>query len=158
VWQDRRTSDRCRELRECGAEALLRERTGLVADPYFSATKLEWRLRDPEGRRRAERGELAAGAVESWLVAPPTDGRVHVPDHSTAPRPLLYNLAARDWAPELLALFGVPRGLLPDIVASAGTVGETGAGHLGVSLPIAGLAGDQQAALFGQGCSRVGFA
>jgi glycerol kinase len=158
VWQDRRTSDRCRELRESGAETLLRERTGLVADPYFSATKLEWLLRDPDVRRRAERGELAAGTVESWLVARLTDGRVHVTDHSNASRTLLYGLAARDWDPELLALFGVPRGLLPDIVASAGTVGETTAGHLGVSLPIAGLAGDQQAALFGQGCCTEGLA
>jgi len=158
VWQDRRTSDRCRELRESGAEDLLRQRTGLVADPYFSATKLEWLLRDRDVRRRAERGELAAGTVESWLVARLTDGRVHVTDHSNASRTLLYSLAARDWDPELLALFGVPRGLLPDIVPSAGTVGETGPSHLGVSLPIAGLAGDQQAALFGQGCSREGLA
>ena len=158
VWQDRRTSDRCRELRESGAETLLRERTGLVADPYFSATKLEWLLRAPDVRRRAERGELAAGTVESWLVARLTDGRVHVTDHSNASRTLLYNLAARDWDPELLALFGVPRGLLPEIVPSSGTVGETGAGQLGVSLPIAGLAGDQQAALFGQGCCTEGLA
>jgi glycerol kinase len=158
VWQDRRTSDRCRELRESGAESLLRERTGLVADPYFSATKLEWLLRAPGVRRRAERGELAAGTVESWLVARLTDGRVHVTDHSNASRTLLYGLATRDWDPELLALFGVPRGLLPDIVASAGTVGETAASHLGMSLPIAGLAGDQQAALFGQGCCTPGLA
>jgi glycerol kinase len=158
VWQDRRTSDRCRELRESGAETLLRERTGLVADPYFSATKLEWLLRDGDVRRRAERGELAAGTVESWLVARLTDGRVHVTDHSNASRTLLYSLAGRDWDPELLHLFGVPRGLLPDIVPSAGTVGETGPGHLGASLPIAGLAGDQQAALFGQGCCREGMA
>jgi glycerol kinase len=158
VWQDRRTTDRCRELRESGAETLLRQRTGLVADPYFSATKLEWLLRDPDVRRRAERGELAAGTVESWLAARLTDGRVHVTDHSNASRTLLYSLAARDWDPELLALFGVPRGLLPEIVPSSGTVGETGAGQLGVSLPIAGLAGDQQAALFGQGCCAEGLA
>jgi glycerol kinase len=158
VWQDRRTSERCRELRACGAETLLRERTGLVADPYFSATKLEWLLRDPDVRRRAERGELAAGTVESWLVARLTDGRVHVTDHSNASRTLLYSLSARNWDAELLALFGVPRGLLPDIVSSSGTVGETGPGYLGISLPIAGLAGDQQAALFGQGCSREGLA
>jgi glycerol kinase len=140
VWQDRRTSDRCRELRECGAETLLRERTGLVADPYFSATKLERLLRDPDIRRRAERGELAAGTVERWLVARLTDGSVHVTDHSNASRTLLYSLAARDWDPELLALFGVPRGLLPDIVSSSGTVGDR-PGYLGISLPIAGLAG-----------------
>jgi glycerol kinase len=158
VWQDRRTSDRCRELRESGTEKLLRERTGLVADPYFSATKLEWLLRDADLRRRAERGELAAGTVESWLVARLTDGRAHVTDHTNASRTLLYALAARDWDAELLALFSVPRGLLPDIVPSAGVVGETSRGYLGVDLPIAGLAGDQQSALFGQGCFREGLA
>jgi glycerol kinase len=158
VWQDRRTSDRCRELRESGTETLLRERTGLVADPYFSATKLEWLLRDADLRRRAERGELAAGTVESWLVARLTDGRAHVTDHTNASRTLLYALAARDWDAELLALFSIPRELLPDIVPSAGVVGETSRDHLGVGLPIAGLGGDQQAALFGQGCSREGLA
>jgi glycerol kinase len=158
VWQDRRTSERCRELRESGAEALLRERTGLVADPYFSATKLEWLLRDPDLRRRAERGELAAGTVESWLVARLTGGAAHVTDHTNASRTLLYNLAARDWDPDLLGLFGVPRALLPEIVASSGTVGETEPALLGHSMPIAGLAGDQQAALFGQGCWTGGMA
>jgi len=158
VWQDRRTSERCRELRETGVEPLLRERTGLIADPYFSATKLEWMLRDPALRRRAAQGELAAGTVESWLVAKLTGGRHHVTDHTNASRTLLYNLAARDWDPELLALFGVPREALPGIVASAGAVGETDAALLGVRLPIAGLAGDQQAALFGQGCCADGLA
>jgi glycerol kinase len=158
VWQDRRTSDRCRELRASGAEALLRERTGLVADPYFSATKLEWLLRDPELRRRAGNGELAAGTVESWLVARLSHGTAHVTDHTNASRTLLYDLARREWDPELLALFGVPRELLPEIVPSAGTVAETAPGLLGMSLPIAGLAGDQQAALFGQGCFTDGLA
>jgi glycerol kinase len=152
VWQDRRTSDRCRELREAGIEPLLRERTGLVADPYFSATKLEWLLRNPDLRRRAGRGELAAGTVESWLVARLTGGRVHVTDHTNASRTLLYNLAARSWDPELLAVFGVPSEVLPEIVRSAATVAEIDTEHLGACLPIAGLAGDQQAALFGQGC------
>jgi glycerol kinase len=158
VWQDRRTSERCRELRETGVEALLRERTGLVADPYFSATKLEWLLRDPGLRRRAAEGELAAGTVESWLVAKLTGGRTHVTDHTNASRTLLYNLAARDWDAELLRVFGVPREVLPGIVRSAGTVAETDREHLGASFPIAGLAGDQQAALFGQGCCSEGFA
>jgi len=158
VWQDRRTAERCRELRETGLESLLRERTGLVADPYFSATKLEWLLRDAGLRRRAERGDLAAGTIESWLVARLSGGRAHVTDHTNASRTLLYGLAARDWDPELLALFGVPRELLPEIVHSAGVVAETEPGHLGLSLPIAGLAGDQQAALFGQGCCREGLA
>jgi glycerol kinase len=158
VWQDRRTSERCRELREAGIEALLRQRTGLVADPYFSATKLEWLLRDREVRRRAERGELAAGTVESWLVARLTGGRAHVTDHTNASRTLLYALAARDWDPELLGVFGVPREILADISTSAGSVAETDAVHLGTSFPIAGLAGDQQAALFGQGCCGEGLA
>jgi glycerol kinase len=158
VWQDRRTSERCRELKETGVEALLRRRTGLVADPYFSATKLEWLLRDPELRRRAGRGELAAGTVESWLVAKLTGGRVHVSDHTNASRTLLYDLAARDWHPELLGIFGVPREVLPTISPSSGFVGETDSSHLGFVLPIAGLAGDQQSALFGQGCCTEGLA
>jgi len=158
VWQDRRTTPRCRELRESGAERLLRERTGLIADPYFSATKLEWLLRDPELRHRAGRGELAAGTVESWLVARLTGGRVHVTDHTNASRTLLYDLRSRGWAPELLELFGVPLELLPRIVGSADLVGESDPTHLGYPLPIAGLAGDQQSALFGQGCCREGLA
>jgi glycerol kinase len=158
VWQDRRTSARCRELRESGAEKLLRSRTGLVADPYFSATKLEWLLRDPEIRRRAGRGELAAGTVETWLVARLTSGRVHVSDHTNASRTLLYDLRDRDWHPELLGIFGIPRELLPAIVPSSGVVGESDPSHFGLPLPIAGLAGDQQAALFGQGCCTEGLA
>lgn len=158
VWQDRRTAPRCRELRESGAERLLRERTGLVADPYFSATKLEWLLCDPELRHRAGRGELAAGTVESWLVARLTSGRVHVTDHTNASRTLLYDLRSRGWDPELLELFGVPCELLPRIVGSAEPVGESDSAQVGYPLPIAGLAGDQQAALFGQGCCRDGLA
>jgi len=158
VWQDRRTTARCRELRESGAEKLLRKRTGLVADPYFSATKLEWLLRDPEMRRRAGAGELAAGTVESWLVARLTGGRVHVSDHTNASRTLLYDLRDRDWHPELLGIFGIPRELLPSIVPSSGVVGESDPSHFGFPLPIAGLAGDQQSALFGQGCCSDGLA
>jgi glycerol kinase len=158
VWQDRRTSARCRELRESGAERLLRKRTGLVADPYFSATKLEWLLRDPAIRRRAGRGELAAGTVESWLVARLTGGRVHVSDHTNASRTLLYDLRDRDWHPELLGIFGIPRELLPSIVPSSEVVGESDPSHFGFPLPIAGLAGDQQSALFGQGCCSDGLA
>ncbi|MEO8090925.1 MAG: glycerol kinase GlpK [Gemmatimonadales bacterium] len=158
VWQDRRTTDRCRELREDGVEPMLRERTGLVADPYFSATKLEWLLRDADFRRRAARGELAAGTVDSWLVAKLTGGRAHVTDHTNASRTLLYDLRSRDWAPDLLEQFGIPASVLPAIVRSSGIVGETDPAHLGWSLPIAALAGDQQAALFGQGCVLPGLA
>jgi glycerol kinase len=158
VWQDRRTSARCRELRESGAEKLLRERTGLVADPYFSATKLEWLLREPDIKRRAGRGELAAGTVESWLVARLTGGRIHASDHTNASRTLLYDLRDRDWHSELLRVFGIPRELLPSIVPSSGIVGECDRSHFGFPLPIAGLAGDQQSALFGQGCCSDGLA
>ena len=158
VWQDRRTADRCRRLQEDGSEALLRARTGLVADPYFSATKLEWLLQDAALRGRAERGELAAGTVDSWLVARLTGGRIHVTDHTNASRTLLYSLAAGDWDPELLALFGIPRAILPGIVASSGIVADTDPEHFGRPVPIAGMAGDQQAALFGQGCTRAGLA
>ena len=158
VWQDRRTSERCRQLRADGTEALLRSCTGLVADPYFSATKLEWLLRDPGLRARAERGELAAGTVDSWLVARLTGGRAHVTDHTNASRTLLYSLAAADWDAELLALFGVPRELLPSVVPSSGIVAESDLRHFGFALTIAGIAGDQQAALFGQGCTRPGAA
>ena len=158
VWQDRRTAERCRELREGGLEPLLRERTGLVADPYFSATKLEWLLRDQTLRRRAAQGELAAGTIESWLVAKLTGGRVHVTDHTNASRTLLYDLRTSDWHPELLELFQVPREVLPDLVRSSGTVGQADSEHLGRALPIAGLAGDQQSALFGQGCVSPGLA
>jgi glycerol kinase len=158
VWQDRRTAERCRDLRRDGREEEIRDRTGLVLDPYFSATKLEWLLRNPDLRRSAERGELAAGTVDSWLIARLTGGRAHVTDHTNASRTMLYNLARRDWDETLLALFGVPRVLLPAIVGSAGVVGESDPVHFGRSLPIAGIAGDQQAALFGQGCVRPGLA
>jgi glycerol kinase len=158
VWQDRRTAERCRELRDNGCEPLLRKHTGLVADPYFSATKLEWLLRDQALRRRAVRGELAAGTIETWLVAKLTGGRLHVTDHTNASRTLLYDLRTRDWHPELLQLFQIPREVLPDLVLSSGTVGETDPAHLGRAFSIAGLAGDQQAALFGQGCVAPGLA
>jgi glycerol kinase len=157
VWQDRRTAARCRELREAGLEPMIRQRTGLVCDPYFSATKLEWLLRDGALRAAAERGDIAAGTVESWLVARLTGG-LHVSDHTNASRTLLYNLAARAWDDELLALFSVPRAMLAEIVPSAGVLGDVREEHLGFRLPIAGLAGDQQSALFGQGCTRSGMA
>lgn len=156
VWQDRRTAERCRALGEAGEEPRIRARTGLVLDPYFSATKLEWMLRDPRTRWRAETGELAAGTIDSWLITRLTDGRAHVTDPTNASRTLLWSLNERDWDPELLELFSVPRLLLPDVVPSSGIAAETSASHLGVSLPIAGIAGDQQAALFGQGCVEPG--
>ena len=158
VWQDRRTAPRCAELRALGLAEMLRERTGLVPDPYFSATKLEWMLTDPEVRRRAEQGELAAGTVDSWLVARFTGGASHVTDHTNASRTMLYGLEERSWDPELLTLFNVPPALLPRIVTSGSVCGECRPDHFGVAMPIAGIAGDQQAALFGQGCVTAGSA
>ncbi|MHB1243216.1 MAG: FGGY family carbohydrate kinase [Gaiellaceae bacterium] len=146
VWQDRRTADRCREL----PAELLRARTGLVADPYFSATKLEWVL----ARTDVPRSWLAFGTVDSWLVWKLTGGRVHATDPTNASRTLLLDLDSLDWSEELLGLFGVERELLPRIVPSSGVVGE--AELLGVTLPVAGIAGDQQAALFGHGCFERG--
>ena len=158
VWQDRRTAERVRQLVSDGVEPLLRERTGLVADAYFSATKLEWLLRDPDLRRRAERAELAAGTIDAWLVARLSDGAVHATDHTNASRTQLYAIASRAWDPELLALFGIPEAILPAIHPSSGVVAEASARHLGRAIPIAGIAGDQQASLFGLGCTRAGLA
>jgi glycerol kinase len=153
VWQDRRTAPRCAELKAKGLESQIRDRTGLVLDPYFSATKLEWLLR---GADRADR--LAFGTIDSWLIARLTGGRVHVTDHSNASRTMLYGLDRQAWSDELLELFGIPPHVLPRIVPSSGIVGETEAEMFGRPIPIAGLAGDQQAALFGQGCVRSGMA
>jgi glycerol kinase len=158
VWQDRRTAGRCRELRAGGAEPEIRARTGLLLDPYFSATKLERLLQDTALRRRAERGELAAGTVDSWLIARLTGGRVHVTDHTNASRTMLYSLANGGWDSHLASLFAIPDSLLPMLVPSSGVVGESDAALLGMAIPIAGIAGDQQAALFGQGCVRPGMA
>ncbi len=157
VWQDRRTADRCAELRAAGLEADIRRRTGLLIDPYFSATKLEWLLRDPAIRARAEAGTLRVGTVESWLVAQLTGG-VHVSDRTNASRTLLVDLRTGEWDPYLLELFGVPRSVLPEVVACAGVVGRARAHWFGYEIPISGLAGDQQAALFGQGCVTSGAA
>jgi glycerol kinase len=157
VWQDRRTAGRCRELREAGREAWIRQRTGLVLDPYFSGTKLEWLLAHvPGARARAEDGRLAAGTIDSWLIWKLTGGRSHATDPTNASRTLLYNIDSGEWDDELLALFGVPRQLLPEVLPSSGVFGETEPSHFGRSVPVAGAAGDQQAALFGQGCVAPG--
>jgi glycerol kinase len=157
VWQCRRSASLCTEHRDRGEEAALRKRTGLLLDPYFSATKLEWLLRDGELRARAERGELCAGTVDTWLVARMTAGRVLVTDASNASRTLLYDLHRGDFDGELCDLFSVPRAILPEVCASAGTVGDTDPDRfLGLRLPISGIAGDQQAALFGQACVVAG--
>src|SRR5665647_1240885 len=157
VWQDRRTAERCEELRRAGHEALVRRKTGLVLDPYFSATKIRWLLDSvPGARERAARGELAFGTVDSWLAWQLSGGRLHVTDATNASRTLLYDLRAGDWDDELLELFGVPRALLPRVCDTSGVVGQTDAGVFGAPLPLAALVGDQQAALFGQACTARG--
>ena len=157
VWQDRRTSERCRELKGQGKEQWVREKTGLVLDPYFSATKIEWLLNNVSGlRKRAEAGELAAGTIDCWLLWNLSGGRVHATDPTNAARTMLYNIDSMSWDDELLALFGVPRSLLPDVLPSSGKFAETAAQLFGQPIPIAGMAGDQQAALFGQGCTQAG--
>ncbi|MBM4204860.1 MAG: glycerol kinase GlpK [Gammaproteobacteria bacterium] len=153
VWQDRRTADVCAELKDRGLEPFVKERTGLVLDPYFSATKLAWLLdRDPQLRRRAERGEVCAGTVDTWLIYRLSRGRSFVTDATNASRTLLYDIHLGDWSPDLLALFGIPRALLPDVVDSSGDFGEVHPDWFGKAMPIRGVAGDQQAALIGQGC------
>jgi len=157
VWQDRRTAALCERLKTQGLEALFRGRTGLVLDPYFSGTKLRWILDNVDGaRRRAEAGGLCFGTVDSWLVWKLTAGRLHVTDASNASRTLLFNIHIGDWDDKLLGLLGVPRSMLPKVVASSGVAGETAPEVFGGAIPIAGIAGDQQAALFGQRCVMPG--
>ena len=159
VWQDRRTAPLCEELRAAGAESLVRERTGLVIDPYFSGTKLAWLLDNVSGARaRAERGELAFGTVDTWLVWQLTGNRTHVTDASNASRTMLFNIHTNDWDEELLKLLRVPRPILPDVHPSAHAFGMLPAAVLGEPLVIGGIAGDQQAAMFGQICHRPGTA
>jgi len=159
VWQDRRTAPQCAELKQIGAEGLVRERTGLVIDPYFSGTKIAWLLDNvPGARKRAELGELAFGTVDTWLTWHLTGNRTHVTDVSNASRTLLFNIHMNDWDPELLRLFDVPRAILPDVHPSAHAFGMLPASVLGEPLVIGGIAGDQQAAMFGQACHSAGMA
>ena len=158
VWQDRRTADRCRELKDEGKEPLFRERTGLVLDPYLAGTKLEWLLDHVDGaRKRAEKGELAFGTIDSWLVYRLSGGKVHVTDASNASRTLLYDISKQRWDEELAKVLRVPMGLLPEVRSCSEVYAHT-SGVPGVpdGIPIAGMAGDQQAALFGQTCFNVG--
>jgi glycerol kinase len=157
VWQDRRTADRCAELKTEGREAWVRERTGLVLDPYFSGTKVQWLLNHVKGAHaHARNRELAVGTIDSWLLWKLTNGRVHATDPTNASRTLLYNIDRHDWDDELLTLFEVPRAILPEVKPSSGVFGESDPSLFGSALPIAGIAGDQQAALFGQGCVAPG--
>lgn len=156
VWQDRRTAARCLELAPRAEE--ITSRTGLVVDPYFSATKLEWLLKDADVARRARAGELLAGTVDSWLIWRLTGGAVHATDPTNASRTMLYDIDRLAWSDELCTLFGVPKAMLPEVRPSAGSFGETAPDVFGRRIPIAGVAGDQQAALFGQGCWEAGAA
>ena len=157
VWQDRRTAAFCDQLRRDGLEPEIQQRTGLMLDPYFSGTKLRWLLNNvPGARARAENGELAFGTVDTWLIWNLTGGKVHATDPSNASRTLLFNIHTGEWDDELLRIFEIPRALLPEVRPSSGVFGETSRDILARTLPIAGVAGDQQAALFGQACFSPG--
>lgn len=151
VWQDRRTVEMCQHLKKEGLEPLIHEKTGLLLDPYFSATKLHWILKTvPNGFERAKKGELAAGTIDTWLLWNLTGGKCHMTDVTNASRTLLFNIHTLDWDEELLSLFSIPREILPEVKDSSDHFGEFG------SIPITGIAGDQQAALFGQACFSKG--
>jgi glycerol kinase len=157
VWQDRRTAGVCADLKRDGAEAEVRSKTGLVVDPYFSATKVAWILDNVRGaRERAARGDLVFGTIDSWLVWKLTAGKVHVTDPTNASRTLLFNIHGRGWDADLLRMFDVPMSMVPEVRPSSGVIAETEARLLGAPVLIAGIAGDQQAALFGQGCFAPG--
>ena len=157
VWQCRRTAGLCQELKERGIEPLVRERTGLVIDAYFSATKVRWLLdHTPEGQRRAEAGELCAGTIDSWLLYRLTGGRVHATDVSNASRTMLFNIHTQSWDTDLLSNIGIPLCLMPEVRASSGIFGEVDPGLFGAAVPIASLSGDQHSALFGQACFQPG--
>jgi glycerol kinase len=159
VWQDRRTAETCAELRARGLESAITARTGLLLDPYFSATKIAWLLDQvPGARARAERGELAFGTIDTWLIWNLTGGALHVTDVSNASRTQLANLATLDWDDWLLDTFRVPRAVLPRITASSEVVGHSAAALFGAPIALAGNAGDQQAATFGQACFSAGMA
>jgi glycerol kinase len=159
VWQDRRTADVCAQLKAQGAEPLVRKKTGLLLDPYFSGTKVAWMLDHvPGARARAERGELAFGTIDTFLLWRLTGGRVHATDVTNASRTLLFDIHAQEWDEELLRLLRVPRALLPVVRDSSEVYGTTDPALFGQALPIAGIAGDQQAALIGQACFKPGMA
>lgn len=157
VWQDRRTADRCRQLAADKGADFLSARTGLVWDPYFSGSKVEWLLENvTDLRQRAADGEALFGTIDAWLVYRLTNGIEHVTDHTNASRTMLYNLRSRTWDQDLLSLFGVPEASLPEIRLSSEVVGIVDGAHFGIEIPIAGIAGDQQAALYGQACWSPG--
>lgn len=157
VWQDRRTADYCRELAALGYTEKIREKTGLVLDPYFSATKVRWILNHVEGvREKAEKGEILFGTVETWLIYKLTGGKVHVTDYSNASRTMMFNIHTLQWDEVILKFMGIPAAILPEVKPSSCVYGHTDASLFGGEIPIAGAAGDQQCALFGQTCFKRG--
>ncbi len=159
VWQDRRTANYCNQLKDEGHSEMIAEKTGLIIDAYFSATKIRWILENIEGaRNKAEAGELAFGTVDSWLIWNLTAGKTHVTDITNASRTMIYNIHSQEWDHELLELFDIPKALLPEVKSCSEIYCETAGDVLSVKIPIAGIAGDQQAALFGQLCTKPGMA
>ncbi len=159
VWQCRRTAPFCLQLKIDGYDELVRKKTGLVIDAYFSGSKIRWLLDNvPGAKEKADAGELAAGTVDSWLIWNLTGGKLHVTDYSNASRTMLFNIHTLQWDSELLGIMGIPAGMLPEVKPSSGIIGKTVRGILGPEVPISGIAGDQQAALFGQACFETGSA
>ena len=157
VWQDRRTSEYCDRLKQKKLDKLIQQKTGLVLDAYFSATKVQWILNNVEGaRKKGEEGKLAFGTIDSWLIWNLTEGKLHITDVSNASRTMLFNINTLEWDEELLKLFEVPKSMLPQVRSSSELYGETSGKLLGTKVPIAGIAGDQQAALFGHICNKPG--
>ncbi|MBO6543307.1 MAG: glycerol kinase GlpK [Alphaproteobacteria bacterium] len=157
VWQDRRTADMCARLRKEGKEPLVQAKTGLLLDPYFSGTKLAWMLEHvPDARRKAKEGRLCFGTIDTWLVYKLTGGKAHVTDATNASRTLLFSIDTQDWDDEILGWFGIPRAMLPEVKDCCADFGTTDAALLGCAIPIAGIAGDQQAATIGQACFQPG--
>lgn len=159
VWQCRRTASICDNLKDKGLESIIKEKTGLIIDAYFSGTKIKWILDNVEGaRQKAQAGELLAGTVDTWLIWNLTGGKVHATDYSNASRTMLFNIKKLEWDEDILNEFGIPACMLPKVLPSSGVIGETAEEVLGASIPISGVAGDQQAALFGQACFEKGSA
>ncbi|MFT4830367.1 MAG: glycerol kinase, partial [Psychroserpens sp.] len=155
VWQDKRTAEYCDELKAQGYSDLIREKTGLVIDSYFSATKVKWILDHVEGvRKRAEAGDLVMGTIDTWLIWKMTLGEKHITDVTNASRTLIFNINTMSWDEELLALFDIPKSMLPEVKQSSELYGHTSGTIIASKIPIAGIAGDQQAALFGQMCTK----
>jgi glycerol kinase len=157
VWQDRRTAEYCDELKQKNLDKIIQQKTGLVLDAYFSATKIQWILNNVEGAKgKAREGKLAFGTIDSWLIWNLTEGRLHITDVSNASRTMLFNINTLSWDKELLELFEIPESMLPEVRSSSERYGETSGKLLGTKVPIAGIAGDQQAALFGHVCNKPG--